>query len=130
MKALVVTVCLVLTVSRAFAADTVTGTVCVAPVPATPDPRSGILPVCASGNFSFKIDNLEAVAFSHKESLKVEGLDQGLRHRVKILCDGKPHQTFWFHSSDFHSTPCLFINDLYKTAQLWEVKRCPWCKCK
>jgi len=120
-----------LTSSYAFATGSTTGTVCAAPVSAKVDPRSGELPVCLSGKFSFKIDALDEVPFSQKDSLKIAGLDLGARHRVAIYCDKKPHQTFWFRFSDFqNNTLCLFINDLYKTAQLWEVKRCPWCKCK
>jgi hypothetical protein len=116
---------------RAFAAAAETGTVCVAPTPAIQDPRSAPGMFCRSGKLSFKIDSDNADLFSHSKSLKIEGLETGIRHRVVIYCNDKPQQSFTFRFSDFENQDlCLFINDLYKTAQLWESKRCPWCKCK
>lgn len=106
------------------------GSVCVAPVLAKPVPASAPRLFCSSEKLSFKID-AKTMAWPIKKSVKIEGLDPTVRHRVVVLCDGKPQQSFGFRVSDFKSTElCLFLNDLYKTAQLWEVKRCPWCKCK
>jgi len=65
------------------------------------------------------------------ESMKVDGLSTTARHRVVIYRAGKAQQSFTFRFSDFESSsPCLFLNDLYWTAQLWERKKAPWCKCR
>jgi hypothetical protein len=58
-------------------------------------------------------------------------MDLREKHRVMVLCDGKPHQQFTFRFSEFKGgKACLFLNDLYWTAQLWAPKQAPWCKCK
>ena len=108
------------------------GSVCVAPISedwqptaATPDL------VCDSKQFSLKIDAQKAFSWPKKDSVKIDGLDFGTRHRVVVYCDGKPQQSFTFRFSEFKTMKlCLFLNDLYKTAQLWEPKQAPWCKCK
>ena len=58
-----------------------------------------------------------------KESVKIDGLAIPGGHRVVVLCGGKPQQSFWFRFSE-SETPelCLFLNDLYKTAQLWKLR--------
>jgi hypothetical protein len=114
------------------AVNSETGTVCVAPIAAHPDPRSGAnIEPCLSQKLFVKIDSRESVQFSKKQSLKIDGLDLAAQHRVVIYCAAKPQQSFSFRFSDFQgSSVCLFINDLYKTAQLWEPERSPWCKCR
>jgi len=85
---------------------------------------------CDSSKVSLKID-AQLVPAPIKQSVKIAGLDPAARHRVIVLCGGKPQQSFTFRFSEFKSHDlCLFLNDLYKTAQLWERKQCPWCKCK
>ena len=43
-----------------------------------------------------------------------------------VLCNGKPQQSFRFRFSEFKTKElCLFINDLYQTAQLWEARKSP-----
>jgi hypothetical protein len=50
---------------------------------------------------------------------------------VVVLCNHKPLQSFAFLFSEFKTKElCLFLNDLYRTVQLWESKSAPWCKCK
>ena len=103
----------------AFADESENGSLCVTPAPAQPDPRSAPGLACLSGKLSLKIDTRQAVPWPHKECVKIEGLDLKQRHRVTILCDGKHEQSFSFRFSEFKSKqPCLFITDLYKTAQL------------
>jgi hypothetical protein len=109
----------------AFSAESEKGSVCVAPLPVEP-PSTAATPelFCHSGNLSLKIDKQQVVSWPRQESLKIESLDLTQRHRVTILCDGKPQQSFGFRFSDFKSKQlCLFINDLYQTAQLWESKQ-------
>jgi len=85
---------------------------------------------CDAENFSLKID-AQVMAWPIKESIKLAGLDLNTRHRVIVLCNHKPQQSFSFRFSEFQTQElCLFLNDLYRTVQLWELKRCPWCKCK
>ncbi len=87
--------------------------------------------ICASEKLSFNIDSLPRRTWPIKESVKLDGLDLSVNHRVVIFCGDKAQQSFKFRYSEFRTTRlCLFINDLYKTAQLWEDKRSPWCKCK
>ena len=41
-----------------------------------------------------------------------------------ISCDGKPQQSFSFRFAELKTNDlCLFINDLYKTAQLREAPK-------
>ena len=77
-----------------------------------------------------EIDAQPVMAWPTKKSVHID-LDVSQAHRVVVFCDGKPQQSFKFRFADF-KTPklCLFINDLYKTVQLWESKDAPWCKCK
>ncbi len=108
------------------------GTICVAPLPKQL-PKTAATPelFCPSGKLSFKIDGEKAVPWSREESAEIAGLDLNQRHRVVVLCDGKAQQSFSFRFSEFKEQQlCLFLNDLYQTAQLWERKRSPWCKCR
>ena len=109
----------------AFSAESEQGSVCVAPVPVEPPSTAGTPELfCHSGNLSLKIDKQQAVSWPHKESLKLESLDITQRHRVTILCDGKPQPSFGFRFSNFKTKQlCLFINDLYQTVQLWEESK-------
>jgi hypothetical protein len=107
------------------------GSICVAPISKDWPPTGGPNLICASNDFSLKIDDRKAVPWSAKKSAKIDGLDLGVRHRIVVYCDGKVQQSFRFSFSQFKNTEvCLFLNDLYKTAQLWEPKQSPWCKCK
>jgi hypothetical protein len=118
--------------SQPLIAEAESGSLCVAPIPDKP-PKTAALPelFCNSGNLSVKIDARTALSFPHRNSAMIEGLDLIQRHRVLVLCDGKPQQSFRFRFSEFNEKRlCLFIDDLYQTAQLWEIKKSPWCKCK
>ena len=88
------------------------------------------MPRCDGDHYSLKIDDRPFVDWP-AASARIDGLDPAVRHRVVIRCDGKPHQAFGFRFSEFHSKNelCLFINDLYRTANLWDSKP-PWCKCQ
>ena len=107
------------------------GAVCVAPLPSWPPETSAPdVPQCGSGNFSIKIDDRAPVDWPRKESAKLDPLDVSPRHRVIILCDKRPNQSFTFRFSAYDEPNlCLFMNDFYSTFQLWERKRAPWCKC-
>ena len=118
-------------VNSASSAGPSLGSVCIAPVPEKPDPRSAPGLFCDSEKLSLRIDKTQAMAWPVKESIKIAGLGTTTRHRVAVFCDGKPQQSFTFRFSEFKTSElCLFLNDLYKTVQLWEAKGCPWCKCK
>jgi hypothetical protein len=106
------------------------GTVCVAPSPGE-TPQRCAPGLCGSGELSFKIDGRPVQSWPKIDSLKLDGLDASQRHRVVIYRAKKPQQSFVFRFSDFKSPKlCLFSNDLYWTAQLWEAQRAPWCKCQ
>lgn len=84
---------------------------------------------------SFRLDNKKPRVWpvENQASAEINGLDLAAVHRVVISCKGKPQQSFKFRFSEFKGTHlCLFINDMYKTAQLWDPKEssAPWCKCK
>jgi hypothetical protein len=107
------------------------GSLCVAPIAERPIPMAAPGLICASEKLSFTIDSLPRKTWPIKESIKFDGLDLGASHRVAIFCEDKAQQSFKFRYSEFKERKlCLFINDLYKTAQLWEDKQSPWCKCK
>jgi len=115
----------------ALSADTPQGSLCIPPVPQKPILMSAPGLNCVSEKLSFKIDSMPDRPWPMKESISTSDLDLGLRHGIVIMCDGKAQQSFRFRYSEYKTTKlCLFINDLYKTAQLWEDKDSPWCKCK
>ena len=118
-----------LLVNPVFSVESDFGSVCIVPMAEKPDPRSAPGLFCGSEKLSLKID-AKVMPWPIKESVRIDALDAAARHRVVILCDGKPQQSFAFRFSEFKATElCLFLSDLYKTAQLREVKRSPWCKC-
>jgi hypothetical protein len=140
-QVLVATVIAVAITALAFGQGAETGSVCIAPVFENPDRMSAPGLFCESGKLSLKIDTQQAIPFpliseQHgtyriEKSVKLDALDTGTRHRVVVYCSGKPQQSFTFRFSDFKTSQlCLFLNDLYKTAQLWGAKESPWCKCK
>jgi|SRR5579863_7365295 len=103
---------------------------CVAPNRAEP-PQRCAPGLCGSGELSLKVDNRPVVQWPKKECIEITGLDARKRHKVVIYRAGKAQQSFGFRFSEYKSKkPCLFLNDLYWTAQLWESKGAPWCKCK
>jgi len=104
--------------------------VCVAPVSWKPLPYSAPGLYCASEKVSLKID-AQVVPAPIEKDLRIADLEPTTRHRVVVLCDGKPQQSFTFRFSDFKASQlCLFLDEAYKTVQLRDAKECPWCKCK
>ena len=115
----------------AFPADSDSGSLCVAPFLVEPDHRAAPGLFCEPQKLSLKIDTQPAMPWPLKQNVKVDGLDAGVRHKVVVFCDGRPQQSFTFRFSEYAARElCLFLNDLYKTVQLTEAKRSPWCKCK
>jgi len=108
------------------------GLVCVAPRAKEPPTMSSPdIPPCPSDNLLIKVDDKDPFEWSRTESIALSPLDATQRHRVTILCDKKPQQSFTFRFSEFENPNlCLLLNDMYQTVQLWERKRAPWCKCK
>ena len=116
--------------SPAFPAET--GSVCVITVPEKPTQVFGPpgFP-CDGEKLSVKFDGQPPIAWPIKGNVKIDNLDVTTAHRVVIFCDGKPQQSFRFRFADFKTRNlCLFIDSFYKTAQLWESKGTPWCKCQ
>ena len=115
-------------------AQTKFGAVCIAPISKDMDETRGSPGlICRSNGFSLRIDAHAPVSWPTKNSLKIDNLVLDAPHRVVVYCDGKQHQSFTFRFSDYKSTElCLFLNDLYKTVQLWDPKLqpSPWCKCE
>ena len=104
------------------------GAICVRPARVDAE-RGPAVNACMSGNFSLRIDGGPVKPWSKTKAVRITDLDMAAKHRVTVYCDGKPHQSFAFRFSEFKSTElCLFVNDLYHTANLWE--RSPLCKCK
>jgi hypothetical protein len=122
----------VLLLSSTLNAETGSGSICISPVPKKAA-NTAALPdfFCDSPKLSVKIDAKEPLAWPMSENQKVEDLDVTATHRIVVLCNGKPQQSFKFRFSEYTTKElCLFINDLYKTVQLWESKKSPWCKCR
>jgi hypothetical protein len=106
------------------------GSLCIAPAIFSPKNTSSPGLFCEAEKFSLKID-AQGRAWPLKESVQLAGLDSSSRHRVIVLCDHKPQQSFTFRFSQFKTKQlCLFLNDGYRTVQLSESKSAPWCKCK
>jgi len=113
-----------------LSAQSDSASICIAPN-AAESPVRCAPGLCDPGKLSLKIDHLPILPWPQKESTKIGGLDPVGSHRVVIYRAGKPQQSFKFKFSDFKSNrACLFLNDLYWTAQLWDPERAPWCKCK
>ena len=105
-------------------------TVCVAPS-AAEKPQTCAPGLCASGPLSVKIDRRSIIEWPKAESLRIDQLQRNERHRVIIYRAGKPQQSFTFRFSTYKSPKlCLFLNDMYWTAMLWEATQAPWCKCR
>jgi hypothetical protein len=124
-------VAVLLCISTALVAQDISGAICVAPIPHEPPSTAGTPElICKSGSFSFRIDSQKPVAWPKDKSTSVTGLDLKGSHRIVVLRDGEPQQSFKFRPSEYKTgKACLFLNDLYWTAQLWEPKQAPWCKC-
>jgi len=107
------------------------GSICIAPIPNEPPSTAGTPKLaCASGDFSVKIDSQKPIVWPKNKCAAVTGLDLARSHRIVVLCDGKPQQSFKFRLSDYKAgKACLWLNDLYLTAQILEPKQAPWCKC-
>ena len=126
-----------LSVATGLLAQEGSGMLCVAPYP-KPVCSGGLCLSgaqgfsCASGNASLKLDSGEPMPWPRNESMSLSGLALNTKHRVVVLCDGKPNQSFKIRFSDFKKNKaCLSINDLYGWVQLWDLDRhAPWCKCK
>jgi hypothetical protein len=108
---------------------------CVAPLP---KPVCSGDALCFSGDpctgrktLALTVDSLKPMPWPTRESLSLNGLDLEASHRVVLLCDGKPKQSFKFRFSELkRNKACLFMNDLYATPQLWQLDRhAPFCKC-
>jgi hypothetical protein len=107
-----------------------TGSICIAQNSAEA-PQRCAPGLCESGKLSLRIDRRHMQPWPKLGSMKVEGLSTTERHRIVIYRAEKAQQSFTFRFSEFKSpTPCLFMNDLYWTVQLWESKDAPWCKCR
>jgi hypothetical protein len=115
-------VAVLICLSTAAPAQDNTGTICVAPIGQEPPTTAGIPELaCKLGNFSFRIDSRDPVMWPKDECMSVSGLNLKMRHRVVVLCDGKPQQAFRFRLSEYNAgKACPFLNDLYLTAQLWD----------
>ena len=131
MRISIVILSVVILVSPAPSAESGEGSVCISPVPEKPTDFSAPGLRCDSSKLSVKINVQQPRAWPIRENVKIDALDVTATHRVVVFCNGKPQQSFKFRFSDYKSRElCLFINDMYKTAQLWESKDSPWCKCK
>ena len=107
-----------------------TRSICVAPK-AAETPQRCAPGLCAGGELSLRIDRQSVQHWPKSGSMRISGLSTTARHRIVIYRAGKAEQSFSFRFSEFKSNiPCLFLNDLYWTAELWEAKRAPWCKCR
>jgi hypothetical protein len=123
-------VCTLVLLCVGLHAQSDSGSICVAPN-AAKTPQRCAPGLCAGGKLSLRIDRQPIQAWPQSESIRIGGLSTTARHRVLIYRAGKTQQSFTFRFSEFKSiTPCLFLNDLYWTGQLWEGKDAPWCKCR
>lgn len=94
---------------------------------------------CASGNVTLKVDARKPVPWPKKKSMSLTGFDLGASHRVVLLCDGKPKESFKFRFSELpferaaakKDKACLYVNDLHGWVQLMPLEKLTsWCSCK
>jgi len=112
------------------AAGSASGSVCIAPESGTLEPLSPTGVYCKSGKLTLSFDKHEATPWPTKQSVKIGDLAVEVRHRIVIMCDGKPQQSVTFRFSELKTAAlCLFLDGAYRTVQLWDAKGCPWCKC-
>ena len=100
-------------------------------------PNSGATPetcapgLCDGGELSFKIDGGPVQPWPKSEILVISGLSATERHRIAVYRAAKRQQSFSFSFSNFQAQePCLFLDNMYWTARLWETRRAPWCRRK
>jgi hypothetical protein len=123
----------VLVSSHAVAQDDI-GYVCLA---AAPTPTSGETSLAnpAGGlpdeTYSVRIDDLPPIALSRDSGKWSPGLLLGDRHTISIAADGARIASFHFYFEAIGSAePCLFLQPLYRTWQLWRLDRTgSWCSC-
>lgn len=118
----------VVLICPSYAAQSETGSICIAPV----GPTWGQAWLRCPSAWSLRIDLQKPIPWPRTKSFKIDELDVTTRHRIVIFCSGKAEQSFVFKFAEFkNSALCLFLNDLYVTAQLWDPKvmPTPWCKC-
>src|SRR5262249_41455561 len=75
---------------------------CVAPAQFSPKDGSARGLYCKAENFSLKIDD-QVMAWSTTEYRRLTELDPSTSHKVIVLCDHKPQQSFTFRFSDFET---------------------------
>src|SRR5882724_2372552 len=109
-----------------------TGSICVAPISKDWPETAGTPDLaCNPTKLSARIDTQKSFAWPLRKNVIIDGLDLSARHRIVVYCDEKPQQSFSFRFSESKAKQlCLFLNDLYKTVQLWDPSHAPWCKCK
>lgn len=117
-----------------FGDERESGTLCLAPLRNAPIAiyPAGRSPFCrVTGKAEVKIDNRQPLDWPNHKELKIGGLNLSGRHRVVIVCGGKPVQTFRFRfSQKDNKRVCLLINDFYGWAQFFEPKAALGCPCK
>jgi hypothetical protein len=85
--------------------------------------------LCGSAPLSFRIDSGAMQAWPKDHPLVFEETSIDEPHRATVYRAEKAQQSFFFRFSDYRSHDvCLFLNDLYWTAQLWETHSAPWCR--
>lgn len=130
MKGLVRAILITCLLCPVLLAQSEQGTICVAPNPEEPPTRTSPGGMYNPATLMLKIDKRDPVHWPHKESLKIEALDVGIRHLAVLTSDGKRIQSFWFRFTTYTSTNLCIYFDGYQGVQLQEAKNAPWCKCK
>ena len=141
MRAIAIVILAVAMIHPNVSAESESGTVCIAPWSGKSfgytAPDIGVY--CKSGAVSLRIDMQPKMPWPTDSTMRISGLNITERHRVVVLCDGKPQQSFAFRFSENRMVAnrlvrvrvpnlCLFVGGAY-ILQLWDVKRSPWCKC-
>ena len=126
-----------LSVSTGLFAQEDSGMICVAPYPKPVGSGDACLSgaqgfSCASGNVTLKVDSRKPVPWPEETSMSLAELALDRRHRIVLLCDGKPKESFKFRFSELRKNKaCLSVNELYGWVQLWDLdKHAPWCQCR
>ncbi len=107
------------------------GAICVAPNSPTPPTRFSPGDYFNPATLMLQIDKRPPIHWPHKDCVKIDRLDPTARHRIMLISDGKPLQSFRFRFSDYKSSTLCLTFDGYGGPRLQEQSRhTPWCKCK
>jgi hypothetical protein len=108
------------------------GDLCVSSVGKEQGELSAVNPRGGSRKYSIQIDQGKIHETLEDKALRINDLDEGKKHLVRIRLDGKQVESFWFTFEKHGANElCLWFNDFYRTWSVWPLKDAKHlCKCE